>query len=577
MRAVVTITAVLLVSHVRSVQLQKSLDFIRQELSKNENLKMEELKKYVDSIAPAYIVKKGDRSLEQLTVDSIRENRFEYHRYLTDYRFHNVIDPDLPRAAISVAALAFILVLVMLMILCSQLRNALLKTVKKNISKRINEISKDLLILLLIVASLKVVDYFRVLRVAAIMIVLNDIQLLLSVFCLLYVTVNVACIAGAQNSISKWVDYESYVPDRVEVYREFERMFTDFNDGVLLDDKKAKFDKIKKVVKYISLRQEFLSPTFFPLLKESVLRDDFPFSDYLGKAYYKTLGEVASLRQFSIACFVIMFFCYILIRLLLPEVWEVYAMVLFSILIFFALYILKKISENIFYRLSRPMKSPYEFSVQPFDAVRNPLANLDKILTPHYLRDNFEKCYISDRRIINSHEALFVYSSPSLFVRLIHLCVFSQIIWIIILFTNYTEDLDSWLTVLLVLVATGLAAVSLFIHFPATCRNLALILNIEMMKDQALIEEVVAEKKAETGAAFCKFYRLMKRMNRQKFGDESSSEQSERDEAEMINLIIVSCRNAFAKLKTVVIVYKGLKVDQQGSREILPQSGIPAE
>jgi hypothetical protein len=37
------------------------------------------------------------------------------------------------------------------------------------------------------------------------------------------------------------------------------------------------------------LRQEFLCPTFVPVMKEAVLRDDFRFSDYLAKCFYKTI------------------------------------------------------------------------------------------------------------------------------------------------------------------------------------------------------------------------------------------------------------------------------------------------
>ena len=536
------------------VKMQKSLDFIRNELSKNEDLKLEQLKTYIRQVAPAYIIRKGDRSTDQLAIDSVKNNRYEFHRYLSLNKFNDIINPDLPNLRISMLAFCFVCGLAVLMILCAGLRKVTFNVVKRNVSSRINEIMKDLLVLLVLTGLLKLIDYFELIPFRIVVVILNDIQLLLSEFCVVYIIVNIVCIVYAQRHIANWMDFETYVPDRVELYREFERLYIENIDGVLDKDSLPKYEKLKKVMKFISLRQEFLSPTFVPLLKESVLRDDFKFADYLGKVYYKTLRNVASLRPFSLVSFFVLFILYLFVRLISSDDAEVYVMCILSIVFYLMMLVLKIGSQNIFYRLSRPLKSPYEFTVQPFDAVRNPLANLDKILTPYYLRDNFDHCYVSDKRLINPQESMFIFSSPELCIRLLHLNLFAQIIWMILFYTNYLFELDGVIRIGCCALATGLSLVSMFYLFPVTSRNFTLITNIEMMKDQEIIEECIAEQKAETAAAFCKLYRMVKTIKKERFagGDLASSDGRQRsDDHGIINIVLQSCRNAFNKLKDV--------------------------
>lgn len=530
-----------------------SLQYIRDELAKNEDLKPEEIKKYIRTISPAYVLHKGDRSIDAMTLDSVKENRFEFHRYLVHSKFHNVLDPDLPSFSRSLFGFAFVCAIACFMFICSSLKTALLKKVKMNISKRVNEISKDLITLFVSVGVLKIVDYFQFIPIKFVVVLLNDIQLLLSMFCVLYVCVNIATIFNAQASIAEWLDYEEYIPDRVEVYRDFERLYIENLDGTLDEENKPKYEKLKKVMKFISLRQEFLTPTFVPLLKESVLRDDFKFSDYLGKAYYKTLREIISLRKFSLISFLIMFLIYTSIRMIFQEYAEVFVMAFLGLLFYLMMFILQKATQNIFYRLSRPLHSPYEFTVQPFDAVRNPYANMDKILTPYYLRNNLENSFCSQTRLISAHESLFLYSSPGFCMRVLHLTIFGQIIWLIIFLTNYVYAIESWLMLCLFVGVVGLSLFSMLRLFPRVCRNFALTTNIEMMKDDTLIQEVIHEQKFQTARAFVRLYRLIKLERKLSTPEEDGSVQDARvsnQDQGMINLVIVASRLAYTKLKT---------------------------
>jgi hypothetical protein len=530
-----------------------SLQYIRDELAKNEDLKPEEIKKYIRSIAPAYVLHKGDRSIDSMTLDSVKEDRFEFHRYLVHSKFHNVLDPDLPSLTLSLLGFSFVAAVVCFMILCSHFKTLLLKRVKANISKRISEISKDLIVLFVAVAVLKIVDYFRLIPVKFAVVLLNDIQLLLSMFSVMYVIVNIATIVKAQASISEWVEYEEYIPDRVEVYRDFERLYIENLDGMLDRESKPKYDKLKRVMKFISLRQEFLTPTFVPLLKESVLRDDFTFSDYLGKAFYKTLRDIVSLRRFSLISFLIMFMLYTCLRLVFHEAAEVFVMAFLGLLFYLIMYVLQKASQNIFYRLSRPLHSPYEFTVQPFDAVRNPYSNMDKILTPYYLRNNLEQSFASQTRLISAHESLFLYSSPGFCLRMLHLTIFGQIIWLVIFCTNYPYALDTWFKLIVSVFVLGLSIYSMVNTFPYVCRNFALITNIEMMKDDLLVQEVIHEQKVRTSRAFVRLFRVTKLLRKDIPAEDEGSAQDHKStsmhDQGMINLVIVASRLAYTKLK----------------------------
>lgn len=90
-------------------------------------------------------------------------------------------------------------------------------------------------------------------------------------------------------------------------YRKFERLFIKDTGGRFQQDdqysggasgtglpetQRQEYANLKKLVKYIILRQEFLSPTFLPVMRESVLRDDFRFSEYLAVSFFKTIQEV---------------------------------------------------------------------------------------------------------------------------------------------------------------------------------------------------------------------------------------------------------------------------------------------
>lgn len=132
---------------------------------------------------------------------------------------------------------------------------------------------------------------------------------------------------------------------------------------------------------------------------------------------------------------------YSIIRIIVPEAHETSAMFVLGTGLFFVQLGIKMKTERIFSQLSHPLNSPYEFQVAPFDAVRNPKSNKDKIFTPNYLRDGFERISVSKTNLVNSHQRLFFLSSPVFSMRLLHFTAIFQLLWIIVFLSNYSKDI----------------------------------------------------------------------------------------------------------------------------------------
>lgn len=142
-------------------------------------------------------------------------------------------------------------------------------------------------------------------------------------------------------------------------------------------------------------------------------------------------------------CFLALYGC---VRLFAPERFELIAMFVISMLFFVFHLGLKSRTEWIFSQLSHPLNSPYEFQVAPFDAVRNPKSNRDKVFTPNYLRDGFSNIFVSKTKLVNSHQRLFLMSSPVFSLRLLHFIMIFQLLWVIVYLSNYYQRIfGSWL------------------------------------------------------------------------------------------------------------------------------------
>ena len=152
---------------------------------------------------------------------------------------------------------------------------------KAEIQKRVQTLTMDLFIMALCISTLKILSKLTIFENLKTSIRLDDINILLSEFLVGYIIINMLAIGFAEYYCAKWNRFEALVPEAQKIYREFERLFTKRNQ---LDKEQQKdFKNTKEIIAYFILRQEFLAPTFTPIMKESCLRSDFNFADYLTK------------------------------------------------------------------------------------------------------------------------------------------------------------------------------------------------------------------------------------------------------------------------------------------------------
>jgi hypothetical protein len=259
----------------------------------------------------------------------------------------------------------------------------------------------------------------------------QDIDLLISEFLVVFIIVNIFAICYCEYYTKKWANFEALVPERLKIYRDFERLFIEKQQNQLSAGSLGEFEKKLNAIKYLVLRQEFLWPTFTPIIKESCLRDDFNFASYLSKALYKTVNQALEISTSSLLAFLLFVGFYIGLRLLVPSPdaaqasasgnadssLEIYIMGGMSLIFFMQDTAIKLKTHSIFTKLIRSVKTPYEFTINPFDAIRNP--NYEKISVPRYLKKT-DAMYVSKRRVVNAHEALFWMGSPKLMIRFMH-------------------------------------------------------------------------------------------------------------------------------------------------------------
>lgn len=524
----------------------QALDLINNDLavSQAQALETAAMNRYMAKPDPLELLKRQSQISWAVREQQLKHSRVQYHRFLDSKFFLPMLRYGEYDWTSSIRVFIFLAGLILLVILTSLLARFIRGGVKKNVTSRLSEIAKDIFILLVLISILKIADYFRWVEDPDRAAILNDIELLLSEITIALIFVNLVVITFAQLNIRYWNMCETNVPDRLKIYRDYEKLYMEKIGGSVTRVKLQEYYRLRNLLKFIILRQEFLCQTFTPKIKESVLRDDFRFADYLGKKLFKVIKKTVSLRISTILVFILFFGFYILMRLFMHEEFELYAMLGIALGCFVLNLMIKVHSQTVFQNLSHPLNSPYEFQVSPFDAVRNPQGNRGKIYTPSYLRNHFENVVVTKKRIVNPHESLFFLSSPNFCLRIVHSMMFLQIIWTVVFYSNYLSEVDSKLDWIFFIIGNLLILFNVIVLLPITLRNLAVVTGIEMLKDKKLIFEVITEQKQRISKAYCKFYRLIKTLKREIETDFSEEE----GENAYVDLIVKLTRSSFSLL-----------------------------
>ena len=135
-------------------------------------------------------------------------------------------------------------------------------------------------------------------------------------------------------------------------------------------------------------------------------------------------------------------------------------------------------------------------------------------------------------------------------MKLMHFSLFLQLIWPILFFSNYSAELDELFPITVCVVSCLVIFCNLFIIFPSNLHDISVISNIEMMKDEQIVNEVINEKRYAVDHIFCKFYRLIKSLKRtidrvemngkvsNFFNSQSSNDHNEQNDIQFSELLI---------------------------------------
>jgi len=109
----------------------------------------------------------------------------------------------------------------------------------------------------------------------------------------------------------------------------------------------------------------------------------------------------------------------------------------------------------------------------------------------------------------NKHERLFWFNTPSFSLLCVQFLLVGSIFWTEILFAEYFDSTNI-LEIVLFSITSFFCAVNVLFFVPSALQRYSIISNIEMMKDTAAMEKVVATQKSDTRKLFAKSYRLFK-------------------------------------------------------------------
>ena len=128
-------------------------------------------------------------------------------------------------------------------------------------------------------------NYFKKLEFLGQIMNIKQLSVGLLIFALLWAFLGVLMTIITRFYVVGWKKYEEDFPNREKIFRDFENLHL----GGTANPKKL--DQMRKELEYFLIRQEFISPTFLPVVGEDFLRDDFDFAQYLGGCMAKTSAE----------------------------------------------------------------------------------------------------------------------------------------------------------------------------------------------------------------------------------------------------------------------------------------------
>ena len=250
----------------------------------------------------------------------------------------DIQDVNEPQAAnreyLTVAFMIGIFALILLIILIRRLTE---KSLNEILLSRLNSIMKDTIIIITI---LTITLYLEYMDVFDWRLNVNGICLAFLAFALSWLALSTILVLIGQSYSKGWEALEASVAQKGKIinsmqianemneldlilveYRELHKK--KMNNQKLTRAEKNKAEKYRDIIEYVLIRQEFIAPTFLPVISEAFLRDDFNFALYLSHALGGVLGFVFNLSTTSLVTAVVNICIWAAITDHLSYVWNV--------------------------------------------------------------------------------------------------------------------------------------------------------------------------------------------------------------------------------------------------------------
>ena len=370
----------------------------------------------------------------------------------------------------------------------------------------------------------------------------------LALFTVVYFITGFWYILATQSISRRWYEMEARCREIKKLQQDFDLVHEQYTEDSI---NKNQYRNVHREIQYAVMRQEFIAPTHIPTTRESYLRSDFDFAEYLSRCLANVVSQTFRL---SWATFVFIIFCTggwrALVYLEGIPMLTVAAVtpVMISILLFI---VLQKLF-NVFYNLVPYIEDPHEISFPETQYTRDPNYEKAEVPLPPYLEGrllprgkglgNFNLlcckmhpleltyAYIFEGILPNRHQVLFWFDSagPRLIVYQLQSITVMLILWIVVVIMYYArscyEELGG-IGIIVIILSTLVWLFILMYLAPETMRLLTLTSKIGHMKDQIQIHKVAHREKAARERRNVKFYRVVKLVRREFIKKDQDTEE----------------------------------------------------
>lgn len=241
-------------------------------------------------------------------------------------------------------------------------------------------------------AVIQVFSYFSFLGSLSDYMNIDGVCIDLAVFSLLWLILGIYNVFISQSFVNRWNHFERLLPDRENIKRSFERLDIEKKEENFSRTKLKEYKEKKEILEYFLLRQEFLFPSFLPIISESFLREDFFFAGYLNRAMAKTSKKSFKLSISSLFTILIISLAWFLFEFISEEV-SFWVMLLFPAIVTVVLIILYMKLDRIYKLLVHVISQTFDANFIEFENARHPWINIKVNRIPGFLKIDYSQSH----------------------------------------------------------------------------------------------------------------------------------------------------------------------------------------